>query len=232
MRSIVSDVVSGVVENTDQRSRAVASISGSCSTGCNASASQLRTQIPQDLQASGLMTIDSSSAPSFFTASASWKNGCVTATGSAPSSRMMAATPSSMAFLRSSSSGILSVSQAYASSRWAPKSGATSSDFLFAAMIRVASFDATGRTASALPSRMPASISAAGAEETTPIALSGQFVQHLPQPVHGAGSKTGIRERLPLVVLNVALSGGIVPVARNGSAVSLSASPSRYSTPA
>ena len=112
-----------------------------------------------------------------------------------------------------------------------PKVGAMSSAFLLAEIIRPASFDATGRTASAPPRRMPASMSAAGVDATTPIALSGQFVQQRAQPVHEAGSKTGRRVRLPLVVLKVALRGGIVPVARNGSVVSRSALPSRYSTP-
>src|SRR5210317_1516338 len=98
-------------------------------------------------------------------------------------------------------------------------------------MMRDESFEATWRTASAPVWEIPASISAAGVAATAPIALSGQLVQHLPQPVHKAGSKTGIVLRDLLVSLKVELNGGIVPVARNGSAVRRSSWPSRKSTP-
>jgi len=80
-------------------------------------------------------------------------------------------------------------------------------------------------------SPIPASSSAAGVDATTPIALSGQWVQHLPQPVQSVASKAGIVRRVLLVSVKVELSGGMVPVARNGSAVRRSAWPSRYSTP-
>ncbi len=81
-------------------------------------------------------------------------------------------------------------------------------------MILDASFPATWRTGSAPVCWMPISISAAGANAATPIALSGQCVQHLPQPVQSVGSNSGSIARPSLMSLNVELSGGMVPVAR------------------
>jgi hypothetical protein len=93
-RSSVSEGVSGVAANTDHSSRACSSEAASCSLARSASGSQLLTQIPQALQASGLITTDSNSALSFFCASASKKKGFVTATGSAPSALLIPSIPS------------------------------------------------------------------------------------------------------------------------------------------
>ncbi len=125
---------------------------------------------------------------------------------------MMRSTPSSIACLRSSGSGAFSLSQAKASPSMSPNVAGGASAFLFTAMMRAASFEATWRTASAPVALMPASISAAGPAATTPMALSGHRVQHRPQPVHLVPSKPG--NAAGAVLLNVALKGGIVPVAR------------------
>jgi len=173
MRSRVSDEVSGVSVQVDQSSRARSSEAASCSPARSASGSQLSIHRPQALQASALITSDNSSALSFLLASASKKNGFVTATGNAPSTDPMLSIPSWIACLRSSGNGIFSLSQEKESSSIWPKVGVTFSAFLLFAIIRDASFDDTWRTASAPVSLIPASISAAGAEATTPIALSG-----------------------------------------------------------
>ena len=125
----------------------------------------------------------------------------------------------SLAALRATPAEELLKAVAESRARISPNVDGPFSAFLLAETMRGASFEATCRTASAPLNRMPASISAAGVAATTPIALSGHSVQHWPQPVQSAGSKVGRISRPALVSLNVELRGGIVPVARNGSAV-------------
>ncbi len=173
-RSTVAAAVSGVLVQVDHRSRARCRTSASCSCSVSAPGPQLSMQMPQALQASGLIASDSSSPLSFFCASASWKNGWVSATGTAPNAALMRPTPSSIACLRSSGSGAFSISHASDSSSMPPKVAAGLSAFLPMAIIRAASFEATWRTGSAPVCRIPASISAAGAAAVTPMALSGQ----------------------------------------------------------